>query len=241
MAFDPSSFYDRYWTARDRCRTEARSRERAAATLDLLQLGGVPGGRLLDIGCGPGWTLEIFQAAGYTALGVDTAGVAIAEARSRGLDARKLDLEREDLRSLLVAGEKWDAAIALEVLEHLLDPCALLGRVRESLSPGGVLVASLPNELALPARLRILTGRLPFGGHNDPHLRHFDRRQAFALFHAAGFEVKRVRPLSVVPPRWRRLRASTGHLVRLLPGAFSLANVFLCTPRGAQPPEERRP
>ena len=80
--------HDDFWLARDDERTEARSRERAQAALALLASRGVRDGRLLDVGCGPGWALETFRQAGFDAVGVDASPVAVDRARSRGPSSR---------------------------------------------------------------------------------------------------------------------------------------------------------
>ncbi|HVR72950.1 MAG TPA: class I SAM-dependent methyltransferase [Planctomycetota bacterium] len=222
---DAMERYDVYWRTRDRERSGARSVERASGALLLLERGGVRRGRLLDAGCGPGWALERFRGAGFDATGIDASQVAVREAKSRGLDARVADLERPPREALGDAG--FDVVVLLEVLEHLLDPLGVLRRLGEVLEPGGRLVVSLPNEIALPARLSILFGRLPFGGHEDPHVRHFDRGAARRLFDAAGCEVLAELPVSVVPPRAKLLRPFFRPLVRLFPGAFAIATLYL--------------
>jgi 2-polyprenyl-3-methyl-5-hydroxy-6-metoxy-1,4-benzoquinol methylase len=185
-------------------------------------------GRLLDAGCGPGWPLEEFARSGFHAVGVDASATAVEEARSRGLDARRLDLERDPLKSILESGaEGFDAVVALEVLEHLADPLAAIDELGSVLKPGGLLVVSLPNEAHLLARLRMLFGALPFGGHDDPHLRHFDRRLARRLFEAARCRVADERPVSIIPPRWRALRAILGPAHVLFPGCWAMATLYL--------------
>jgi 2-polyprenyl-3-methyl-5-hydroxy-6-metoxy-1,4-benzoquinol methylase len=228
MAIDAKTVYDRYWAARDRARSEPRSRERAGIAIGLLRDAGISRGRLVDLGCGPGWTLDAFRAAGFDARGVDGSSVAVEEARARGLDALLLDLEDADQGSLRCAtGDGFDAVLLLEVLEHLADPLAVLRKARGLLAPGGLMVVSLPNEIALPARLSILAGRLPFGGHDDPHVRHFDRRRARRLFADAGLRILASEPVSIVPPRMRVLRSLLGPATRLAPGCFALAIVHL--------------
>ncbi|MBI4604058.1 MAG: methyltransferase domain-containing protein [Planctomycetes bacterium] len=232
MALDARAACDRYWAERMTGPRAARSRERALAAVGLLRGAGVGSGRLLDAGCGPGWALEAFRAAGFDALGIDASAAAVREARSRGLEALVADLERDPLEGLPGAAGGFDAVVALEVLEHLTDPLAALRRLAALARPGGGIAVSLPNELALPARLKVLLGRLPFGGHDDPHLRHFDRPRARALFRDAGLEVRAERVLSVVPPRWPVARALARPAAAALPGLFSIAAVYLLAPCG---------
>jgi hypothetical protein len=108
-----------------------------------------------------------------------------------------------------------------------VDPLGVLAWLRGALRPGALLVVSLPNEVHLLARGSLLAGRLPFGGHADPHLRHFDRRRARELFAAAGFAVLAERPVSVAPPRLALARRLLAPATRLIPGAFAIASVYL--------------
>ena len=225
MGFDAATYYDQYWRDRNRERTRARSHERALATLQLL--GDPRGRRLVEIGCGPGWALEIVQDAGYRVHGVEVSEVAVDEARGRGLEIQRADIEAGSLRALFGEDKRPTVVVALEVLEHLLDPHRALQNMRQLLADDGLLVVSLPNEIPLSARLRILCGRLPFGGHHDPHVRHFDRRRARELCESTGCRIVREVPLSVLPPRWRLPRLLLQPLVKCLPGAFTLSTVYL--------------
>ena len=105
-----------------------------------------------------------------------------------------------------------------------------LRRLARATRPGGRLVVSLPNEFTLPRRLAILAGRPGFGGHADPHVRHYDPGSARALFAAAGLDVLACRPDGLLPPRWQVLKALTEPLARLAPGLFALSSVFLLDP-----------
>ena len=228
MDREARAFYDDYWSRCDRPRAEARSRERAALALELLAEDGRARGRLLDVGCGPGWSLDAFTRAGWGGIGVDPSNVAVEEARARGLDARRIDVElasAEEMRAAL--GGPFDAIALLEVLEHLRDPLASLRKVKELCRTGGRLVVSLPNEIHLAARLRILSGKLPMGGHDSPHLRHFDRTLARRLFEEAELRVIATRDVSLVPPRRPILRAASSPGLFLFPGLFSIATVYL--------------
>ena len=220
--------YDAYWSVMDRERTAVRSRERAEAALDLLESVGACSGRLLDIGCGPGWALEIFAREGLAATGLDVSARAVNDARQRGLEAHQVDIGNAGFEEILEGlGGPFDIVTALEVLEHMEDPLNTLRKLLRLVAPGGKVVISLPNEIHLAARLRILLGWLPFGGHDDPHVRHFDLQRARTLFDAAGCRVGRRRFLSLVPPRWPFLRWVTAPLVSVVPGLLALSAVVV--------------
>ncbi len=223
------NFYDQYWETRDRDRTPERSRERARETVKLL--GHPAGRRLLEVGCGPGWGLETFKTAGFRVSGVDVSEVAVEEARRRGVEARRVDIEAESLENVgfqesTTPEDPPEVVVALEVLEHLVDPVGALGKMIAVLAPGGTLVVSLPNEIALPARLQVLCGRLPFGGHQDPHVRHFDRPRSREMFRAARLAIVAEVSISLLPPRWTLARPLVAPLVRWVPGLFSLATIY---------------
>jgi SAM-dependent methyltransferase len=237
MPLDAKAYYNQYWSARERPRAESRSRERAVVALELPALAGGEHGTLLDVGCGPGWALETFREAGYAATGIDVSSGAVDEAREKGLDARVVDVEQESIGRVLGKGAqgegaRFGAVVALEVLEHLSDPLGVLRSLLGLLEPEGRLVVSLPNEISLAVRLQVLAGRLPFGGHDDPHLRHFDRGHARRLFEAANCRVVREQTTSVLPPSAKGLRWFTRPLLALFPGAFALATLYLLEREG---------
>ncbi len=225
---DAASRYDQYWTERDLARTRARSRGRAAIAFDLLR--GVrsargeevSSGELLEVGCGPGFALEVFTEAGFSARGVDVSSEAARQAADRGLRVERADVEAGDLD-----GQCYDLIAAFEVLEHLVDPLTALQRLHRLLKTGGLLLISLPNEFHVLRRLSILIGRPGFGGHEDPHLRYFDDFSARRLFEAAGLRVLAQASDSVVPPRRSWLRAMTRPFQVVFPRLLSISNVYV--------------
>src|SRR3954468_5439901 len=85
-----------------------------AIVLELLQQASPPGSRVLDMGCGPGWTSLFLARAGYRVVGVDIAERMIEVAQERGAqeaagsdveflvgDMEDLDLGRYDFSSVL--------------------------------------------------------------------------------------------------------------------------------------------
>ncbi len=228
---DTASRYDSYWRDRDEGRTRARSRSRAFLALRLLEevardtTASSPA-RLYEIGCGPGWALEVFREAGFEVGGCDVSPAAVDRARELGLEVSCRDVENGP-----VADAGQDVIVALEVLEHLEEPLPVLREMCEATPEGGRLVVSLPNEYHLVSRLAKLVGRSNPGDEDDPHLHHFGRSSAQRLFEAAGLEVLGRLDDSIVPPRLPVLRWLFRPLLAVLPGFFSLAHVFLLSAR----------
>jgi methionine biosynthesis protein MetW len=219
-----SALYNSYWDSMDRERAMARSRERAETSLELLESLDASEGRLLDVGSGPGWALEVFAREGLAATGLEVSARGVDEARQRGLEVHQVDIEATSSEEILEAlGGAFDLVVAFEVLEHLHHPLETLHKLLRLTKPDGKLVVSLPNEIHLLARLQILLGRLPFGGHDDPHVRHFDLRKVRSFLEAAPCRVLGRRYVNLVPPRWPRLRSVLAPLVPLFPGLLSLS------------------
>src|SRR5688572_8851679 len=107
---------DRFFRDVDHARAAARSRVRAELGLRLLERASHPRGRILEVGCGAGWAMERFRAAGFEVQGVDASPAAVEMARARGFLAEVSDIEA----GVLPSG--FTVVAALEVLEHLRDP-----------------------------------------------------------------------------------------------------------------------
>jgi len=106
-------------------------------------------GSLLDVGFGPGFLLEAARRRGWRSTGVDPSPFSVARARERGLDVHQGLLE--DLH--LPAGS-FDAITLMQVIEHVVDPHALLSECMRLLRPGGALVVATPNPVSLLARVK---------------------------------------------------------------------------------------
>ncbi len=93
-----------------------------------------------------------------------------------------------------LGGEEFDAVVLADVLEHLQDPGALLRKVRDLLTPGAVVVASIPNVAHGSLRLALLGGEFRYrdlGLLDETHLRFFTRASIQDLFEEAGYVVTR--------------------------------------------------
>jgi 2-polyprenyl-3-methyl-5-hydroxy-6-metoxy-1,4-benzoquinol methylase len=103
-------------------------------------LDAVPGGRLLDVGCGSGEWLASMSDLGWTVEGVDFDEQAVEAARRRGVKAVHGTLEEQQF-----AARSFDVVTVNHVIEHVPDPCSLLRECRRLLKPGGRLVVATPN------------------------------------------------------------------------------------------------
>jgi 2-polyprenyl-3-methyl-5-hydroxy-6-metoxy-1,4-benzoquinol methylase len=103
-----------------------------------------PNGRILDVGCGNGVISRHLGRLGYNVLGVDVSDKTIEMARA--IDPMpNVTFLKKSAEELVASGEKYDAVICSEVLEHLTDPGALLKVLSASLAPNGRLIITVPN------------------------------------------------------------------------------------------------
>jgi len=150
------------------------------------------GSRVLDVGTADGHPVaEALVARGCHVWGVELDEDAAESARQfcNKLvvgDVEKLDLAHE------FAGLEFDVILCLDVLEHLVEPGAVLKKLAPMLAPGGVIVASIPNVTHAAVRLQLLRGDFTYtdtGLLDRTHVRFFDRAEIGTLFDGAGMTV----------------------------------------------------
>ncbi len=140
-------------------------------------------GRVLDVGCGPGFLLREFQRRGWEARGIEMSGKAAAHARAN----LGLSVEVGDLAGAHFPDDHFDAVLLWHVLEHLLDPQHTLAEAQRVLKPGGVFLAGVPNFGSWEARL----AREKWFHLDVPrHLNHFTVSTLKRMLESAGLEVK---------------------------------------------------
>lgn len=146
---------------------------------------------LLDIGCGYGHLLRRFSGR-YRLAGIDVSAHAAGVARTAipGAVVVTADVQRP-----LPFDVRFDAVLAVNVIEHLPEPAAGIRSIREALVPGGVCVIHLPT---INGRLSRLIYRFAYA--QDPtHVYRPAGREVLAMFRALGF---RVLEASFAPHRW---------------------------------------
>ncbi len=143
--------------------------------------------RLLDVGCGKGVLGAAAKAAGAAEVHGIELMVEIAAVAAERLDHVWSGAVEAALP--LVPDGHYDCIVIADVLEHLLDPLAVLRTLSDKLAPGGVIVASIPNVQNWGVLSALIEGRFeyaPDGILDRTHLRFFTRRSVEELFWGAG-------------------------------------------------------
>lgn len=152
------------------------------------------GAKLLDVGLGSGAFMELAQAGGWTATGVDLDHRAVKNARAKGLDAIYGGIE-----TLATKCETFDYITISHVIEHVYDPVSVLECAYRLLKPGGRIWIETPNWRAVGRRIY---GRAWRGLEPPRHLVLFTWDTLGVLLERAGF--RNVEPMPV--------RAVTSHV-----------------------------
>lgn len=117
------------------------------------------GQELAEIGSGGGHVLRMFPRARLTAIDVSPVFLETARRNLAGFDARFI---KGEVDKLDLPAASFDRIICTEVLEHTVDPAAILAEIARLLRPGGVAVITVPND-PLINRLKQIVRRTPVG------------------------------------------------------------------------------
>ncbi len=155
-----------------------------------------PNAQILEIGCGTGLTGELALSAGRCGayVGVELMPAAAEQARSRLSETFVGNIESMDLPH---PPGHFDALIMSEVLEHLVDPWAVLRKLAVHLKPDATVLASSPNIAHWTVIRELVRGRFDLrdaGVMDRTHLRWFTPKTYRALFEDSGFRVVEVWP-----------------------------------------------
>jgi 2-polyprenyl-6-hydroxyphenyl methylase / 3-demethylubiquinone-9 3-methyltransferase len=127
---------------------------------------------LLDIGCGGGLVAEPMARLGFAVTAVDADDHAIAIARAHAeATGLSIDYRIATAESMSGAGQRFDAVLALEIIEHVADPAVFLGSVGALVGQGGAFISATLNRTLRSFATAVigaeyLLGWLPRGTHD---------------------------------------------------------------------------
>ncbi len=151
--------------------------------------------RVLDLGCSSGLLAEQLRQMGHHVTGVDINEI-------DGVNDRTDVFVRADLNDGIPpeVGSGFDIVLGADVLEHVMNPAALLSQIREVLAPSGTAVLCVPNIAHWYPRFRSALGLFDYdqrGILDSTHLRFFTRRSLIRLVKRRGFGIRRVEPVGL--------------------------------------------
>jgi 2-polyprenyl-6-hydroxyphenyl methylase / 3-demethylubiquinone-9 3-methyltransferase len=128
--------------------------------------------RLLDIGCGGGLLSEPMARLGFDVVGADASEKNIKTASVHAGEQRlAIDYRATTAEALAAAGERFDAILNMEVIEHVADLNLFVESCASMLKPGGLMFVATINRTAKAFALAIVgaeyvLGWLPRGTHD---------------------------------------------------------------------------
>lgn len=152
-------------------------------------------GRVLEVGCGTGNTLAYLKDNNYCdwTCGVELFPDAAVIAKDRVDLFFQANIETFDLPIEL---HSIDTILCLDVLEHLVNPEAVIQKLHQYLAPGGAIVASLPNvrhyTVLFPLLFQDKWEYQDNGILDKTHLKFFVKETAINLMESSGLSVTKV-------------------------------------------------
>jgi len=148
-------------------------------------------GPVLDVGAAQGMLGQLLRDAGarLDLDGVEPNPAWAAQARPFYRRVFASGIEEADLPEA-----SYEVIVCADVLEHTVDPVAVLDRLRRVATDDALFIVSLPNVAHLAVRLLLLFGRFPAmerGILDRTHLHFYTRDTAAAMFREAGLETVR--------------------------------------------------
>lgn len=141
-------------------------------------------GKILDIGCGPGWFLDCAKDRGWEPYGIDYSNFFVENVKKLGIT-----VYQGDFKKVKFEDNSFDVITAFDVIEHLKEPCELLRYIHKKLKSDGLLVLATADSGSLCAKLYASRWRqiVPIG-----HLFYFSKNTMTALLKKNGFKVVKI-------------------------------------------------
>lgn len=127
---------------------------------------------LVDIGCGGGLIAEPMARLGFEVVAIDAAPEAIEVARAHAeASGLAIDYRAATAEALAAAARRFDAVLALEIVEHVADRDAFFAALGRLVKPGGALIGATLNRTFRSFALAIVGAEyvlnwLPRGTHD---------------------------------------------------------------------------
>ena len=155
--------------------------------------------KVLDVGCAQGTLALLLAERGHEVTAVDIRPEFLEYARSRHTEGR-VEFRAGNVLEMVFDGA-FNLIFANQIVEHLVYPAIMVGRLRDALAPGGRLVMSTPNgdylKNALPSYTELGDPKefehRQFTADGDGHFFAYLESELAGIFREAGLEDVAVR------------------------------------------------
>ena len=161
--------------------------------------------RVLDVGCGNGFTCGEFLKQGCQVVGIDLSQQGIAIARKAYPQGRFEVLPADDQLLARLGAAPFDLVISTEVVEHLYSPRDYAHGCLQALKPGGRFICTTPYHGYLKNLVLSLAGK--WDAHANPlwdggHIKLWSRKTLGRLLTETGFTNLQFRGAGRLPLLW---------------------------------------
>ena len=152
--------------------------------------------KILDIGCGEGFTTNFFLKKNYDCYAADFSIHGISSQNKPILSKIKF-YQGDILEDNYFEKIKFDAIVANGILEHVIDPQKFILKMREKLKKKGMLFINVPNEYNTIQneymKLNSIKKKTKVPWYSPPvHLSYFSKESLIKTLHKNGFRVKEI-------------------------------------------------
>ncbi len=145
----------------------------------------------LDVGCGEGFVLSHFKEKGWEITGLDfsTHGVRM---KNPGLESFIIQGDvYNSIQELISSGLKFHVVFLGNILEHVLDPVALIDSLNQLLANDGLLCVTVPNDFSELQESLLENGEIsnPYWLAFPDHLNYFNLDSLTKLLNSRGLPV----------------------------------------------------
>jgi 2-polyprenyl-3-methyl-5-hydroxy-6-metoxy-1,4-benzoquinol methylase len=192
-------------------------------------LGGLRGKRILEVGCGLCGFLLSAKAEGAEVIGCDLSPESCEFAQKK----LGICVYCSTLECCLSSIGKVDAVIMRDLIEHPIEPLAVISAAHEVLKPGGVLLLHTPN--GGEAGTHIETAKKWVGFRVDlEHLQYLSPRTINWLSHKVGLSIERLvafgfpglKGINVLPSRGKTNVGRVKDMVKRIPCMHTMVNAL---------------
>ncbi|PCG19262.1 hypothetical protein KQ44_03815 [Brachyspira sp. G79] len=144
-------------------------------------------GKLLDIGCGPGYLMIEAKNLGFDVYGIEVGEKAANIAKEKFGDDKIYNgiLEKSDFNH-----NYFDIIMMSDVLEHVENPLELFKISYDLLKQDGYVVITTPNTNSFTCRIM----KSKWSHYNIEHIHYFNKKSIEKLSSITGFEIIEIKP-----------------------------------------------
>ena len=188
-------------------------------------------GRLIDIGCGFGYFLDIAKDYFRECWGVEISSFASNKVKERGFNIHQGCLEEAKFPD-----NYFDMAVMMDFFEHVYNPTKFLIELNRIMSPGGIVLITTPNINSLLARL---SGKRWVSFKFPEHVAFYSPDVLTRLLRNSGFKVEKIlsagqyASIDFVVDRIRALNGLLGSFFHFIVRVFRIGNMSIYVNNGS--------